>query len=86
MKFIFMTIILASCSTWERRFASYVSCPPEEIKVIKRGDNLTGYQAHAISCREVVYHCTEKMIDYRPTDLRCARIRNPSRDIASEEE
>ncbi len=73
MRSLTILVLFTACSTWEKRFAAHVDCRPDEIKVHKRGDQLRGYQAHSISCKGVTYHCTEKMVDYRPTDLRCIK-------------
>lgn len=79
MSLLFLSLSLVGCSTFESKFTSHVGCPEEEIQVVKRDNTLIGVQSHTISCRGQVYHCTEKMADFVPTELRCKKALNQKR-------
>lgn len=81
--FILTLVVVTSCASWESKFTSHVGCPAEEVKVIKRSENYLGVQDHTVSCRGVVYHCTEEMKDFVPRNLRCTKAQAPARKVST---
>lgn len=69
---------LSGCATFESRFTSHTGCAEEDIRVLKRSNNLFGNQNYTISCRGRKYHCTESFIENQYSNLRCTAERRPA--------
>ena len=70
---------LTSCASFESRFTSHTGCPANEIKVLDNPFTLLGPKSYTLSCRGVVYHCTENFIEGQHSNLKCMKDQNNSK-------
>lgn len=72
LSFLFLAI---GCASFESKFTSHVGCAEEDVKVIKRSHNVFGHQNYTVSCKDMVYHCTEAFGGNftAKQDLRCQK-------------
>lgn len=69
--YVVTALMISGCATFESRFTSETGCPEEQIKVLKRTNNLIGNQSYTVSCRGKKYYCTENFLENQHSNLKC---------------